>query len=1402
MARLIVSAVVGVAVGYLFGPQAGFQAFALTYGVSAGLDPNKKVLGPRLDDLKGPKASYGAPIAYIEGAPRLAGNYIWASAKREVATTTTTGGKGGPGVDSTAFTYEMDVIVELAINQCAAVRRVWSNGKLVFNKGDDADGATLIASATTNTWRDLRFYGGGATQLPDPTYEAAVGIGNAPAYRGRTTVVIEGLNLGGSGQLPVLTFEVLSQAAQTLATADLATYTVQNIVLTGIPAMSTAGFKLLKGILDPAYPAEIRLANVEVYDVAADGTLALSSSFPAPVNSSSFFVAATATGNSDVSCIVLYTTDSHLLVAYADGSYCNVDVSFGGVGGRGSFSKAGGNAVFAIVGGALSNSTIFHFNPISGAVFHTYSVPGRVPIGSVAVDAVGGFAYALISAGTTIYKFDLATFTLQASIAPPTGSTDTQASIVCDAAGTLRWISASTGGGSMYSWTGSAWTLALSGIGGAGGAPGNSASDSYSFFGGVLLGQRYTNSDGTGAHFHIRYVSSKTAIVPPTLDQVVRRLCLRTGLLTDADIDVTDLASGVAIAGGLVRAMAVSQVSTTRATIETLMSAYLFECVEGATLRFVKRGGASALTIPYKDLGAGKDEKAEPLPLKRSNDIEIAARVSVKYANTLNDFQDGLEAADRLVTASRAEHITELPLGFQPAEAKMIADANTLDLAVSLMQIGPITLSHKYAALEPTDVVTLTDSLGSTFRARIMQTKVDTGITTLDLVLDDATVVNSAALTDSGYATSTLLSVLTNTNLILLDIPILRDTDNAPGFYAAFGSDGTWPGAELDKSADNVTYAKILNCNDRDVAGTTATALGNFTGGGVFDEINALTVNVGAGVLTSLTRDALLSGSGNTLAVGAPGGNWEVIRFRDAAFVSAGVYTLTGFLRGQLGTEWAIPGHTATERVVLLQTSGIRRVTEVAASIGIPNYWKAVTFGKSRAAAAALTFTDTGVGLKPYAVANLSVVNSGVQDLQLGWYRRSRLSSRLFGAAPPLGEASELYSVDVFAGAALLRTASVTSTSFVYTAAMQAADGVTSSTALTFRVYQISATVGRGYAASTAATGRRAPLPQIGTVTIGGTFASGAALFVVLGSKRFAYTSTVGDATLNGIAASIATLIAVDTTRTATAAGAVVTITGPVSVTESFSAGQDPGDNVLAFGVTQTASPVVVGHREEFNFGWAFNSGNDGYTTGSFTGAVYTLRVVRSSDGMARTYQTTSTQPGTRELPYIHNSLYGAFISSGDRAAFDLDITPDPLGLQSTFFSPLTDPNWDVQVFCSDPRITDLVGRRGVGVAAVPVARPQITKLTLAGTPVTGRVYRAILGGVSYDYTALVTDTTMTLVAAGLAPVIDAAAAYIATNTGPVITITGAVANVPFLFSGTVIVSTVTATAVVTQTAS
>lgn len=989
MAREVGSIIVGVVVGYFAGPQAGFAAAALVYGATA---PNTKTQGPRLTDLQAPQANYGGVIPYIEGAPRTAGTYVWYSEKREVANESSTGGKGGPGVDNTLFTYEMDALILFSINELAGIRRVWSNGRLVWSKADNADGQTLQASVNVKDWRALRFYSGESTQLPDPTYEASVGIGNAPAYRGRASVFIEGLNLGQSGQLPVLTFEVVSKSTGGYSAVNLGTVSA---AVAGQPRVGTCNFDPngaaihLPIFVDLLHSGEVAVKilqdGIEQPTVAGSGYSINSDGNIAAIDDLS--------GTTDVSCYAFHDPSlgaKH--VGIRDGVGLAVfDLGLSATT-RNNFARKGNDVVFGTSGSG--DKKIYRAASAGGSLIAS-SVAMTNDVRSLAISD-DGYVYAVNTVGSAIYKLSLTTLALVETITPPVDG-----SVVFDACcdrSVLYLLSAFN----LWRRDGAVWVAAMANL-----PPRLRIIDSSETNLAVRNGSFYRLFHEIGpvpATYTI--VAGLPTLTQPSipLDQVVSRICVRTGLLTTADIDVT------ALAGDNVRAFAVTQVGPARQALEILMATYLFEAAESSKIKFVKRGGAPVLTIPYTDLGASNGQVVEPLPLVHRNDLEVAARVTIKYANMLNDFQSGAETGDRLVTQSTAVNVVDLAIGLTPTEAKRIADAQTMDLAVSLIGIGPVSIGRKYARVEPTDVIVLTKKDGSTFRARVQKLTSANSVNTLELVLDDATVINSVASGDDKDQSSNLIRVVQPTTLLLLDIPILRDTDNAPGIYAAVNSNTPWPGTTLYRSGDNISYVKSISSATRAVTGTATTLLGNWPGGAVFDEVNSVTVNVGEGQLASVTRDVLLSTNNNALLVGR-----EIVQFRSALLIGAGVYTVSGLLRGRRGTEWAVAAHAIGERVVLLQTTTLKRIAESAADIGTPVYWKAVTIGKTLAGTQSQAFTDTGVALKPFAPVDLRKAGDD-SSVVVTWKRRSRLATRFTGSAGisvPLGEASESYTVEL-----------------------------------------------------------------------------------------------------------------------------------------------------------------------------------------------------------------------------------------------------------------------------------------------------------------------------------------------------------------------------------------------------
>jgi len=70
----------------------------------------------------------------------------------------------------------------------------------------------------------------------------------------------------------------------------------------------------------------------------------------------------------------------------------------------------------------------------------------------------------------------------------------------------------------------------------------------------------------------------------------------------------------------------------------------------------------------------------------------------------------------------------------------------------------------------------------------------------------------------------------------------------------------------------------------------------------------------------------------------------------------------------------------------------------------------------------------------------------------------------------PLGEDSESFEIDVLSGATVLRTLHATTPSTLYAAADETADFGATQSSLAVRVYQMSATVGRGFPASATLT--------------------------------------------------------------------------------------------------------------------------------------------------------------------------------------------------------------------------------------------------------------------------------------------------------------------------------------------
>lgn len=1040
--------------------------------------------GPRLSDLSVQTSTYGADIPRLYGTISVMGNVIQLENNKlkETVRKKKSGGKGGGGASEPTKTYSYSATFQLALCEgpIAGIRRMWCGDKLIYNAGSD-DLETIIASNQAATgWK---LYLGTDDQMPDPRYEAEYGVGNVSAHRGLAYIAFYDFKLadysntlqGAQFKVEVMSASLTSEAflysyVGAVPSHSLASPRPSNAYSTDLESyFSTFGGGVNGGgglhrFNRNGIRTEINY-SAEVSPVAPTETFRPDQTLSSDTVQGWFYqnsgdedhIYIRQSGSTKYYQSTLAAQPNKALVERSGNFWMRYGPSGSYLLSTLSFSEGGDTLDGQIVAGASIAITPIYclagmadgriatctFFMSDGSTSATVNI--TVLDESLATTQSDSFSISR-PANTTAHEFSSSSSFAYCSddgVMHICFKQDYDASEIVD--GRFFYFSFDTGRRvvvsslkAMYHPTSATFEPRL-----------------VSVKDGVMQ-----VADAFGASLDCALVSYAVSIQGNQLTplaSIISGEISFSGLIGDSDVDVSGIDSGVRgyrISGGSIRS-----------SMEPLRASFPFDIrASGYQIEFIPRGQASVATIPWEDLGATSGDTPDDIfQQSREMDTQLPAKTVVKYLDAAREYAIGEQFSERLNTEAVNKVERDLAIVLTANEAAGIAEM--LNFLPWLERTpASFTLPPPYRYLEAGDVVTVA-SQAAKYEIRLTEAnETQDGRLECQAVQNRAALYAPAATGSEGVPPSGIVPLAGVSLFVPLDIPVIDETlQNAPGFVGVMtGYTNGWPGGLAVRSVDDgQTWADLQAYAGRATIGVARGTLPSSTCA-LIDQ-RTLTVDLISGELDSVTRDQMLAGV-NYAAYGLDG-RWEIVRFQNAALQADGSYVLSGFVRGEKGTEWTTGLHAAADYFILLDDPDNAFIGMAVGSIAVPATYRAITSGASVDDATDVPFTYQGVNLECLSPVYASGVRDGSSNFTGTFTRRSRLSSSWWatGVAAPVGEASEAYEIDVMDGLTVARTITASTPAFAYSAADQTTDFGSAQASITFRIFQLSATVGRGY---------------------------------------------------------------------------------------------------------------------------------------------------------------------------------------------------------------------------------------------------------------------------------------------------------------------------------------------------
>jgi hypothetical protein len=299
--------------------------------------------------------------------------------------------------------------------------------------------------------------------------------------------------------------------------------------------------------------------------------------------------------------------------------------------------------------------------------------------------------------------------------------------------------------------------------------------------------------------------------------------------------------------------------------------------------------------------------------------------------------------------------------------------------------------------------------------------------------------------------------------VVVLDLPAVSGEPTALQLVAVAAE--PWPGAAAIWRSETGSSFRLHGFVDLPaMIGTTLTAL---PPGPLwrFDPRSSLEIRISKGAVAAVPDEGALAGD-NLFAVRGADGRWEILAAAGAELIGERTYRLSRLLRGLAGSEPEAGRTVAAGALVVRLDEAVTPLTASLADLNRPWIYRVGPAGRDHADPAFVTFTAAAAGeaLRPFSPVRVTARREA-GGTRIAWIRRGRRQADAWEPVDvPFGEDAESYELDILQGAVLKRRVAVAAPFYLYPAAAEVVDFGGPQAALTLRVAQASAAVGRGFA--------------------------------------------------------------------------------------------------------------------------------------------------------------------------------------------------------------------------------------------------------------------------------------------------------------------------------------------------